>query len=250
MDTSATRNGTTYIDRQQIVNHLGTHQINKTQPQTVHPGTANHHRLLNMPEQPQNNPHRPLLIHQQNVNKSLLSQLDLLATLKCDDYDICVIQEPYIDFNGKSWANWQWNILYPNAHQEHPDSMRSIILVNTNLLTDSWKQIKFQHSDITAITLQGDFGTLCLINIYNNCNNNNALTHVSNFMRDRDNQTQAGTPVKTLWLGDFNRHHPLWDEAQNAHVFTHANLDLAQPLLNMLGRQNMKMALPPFTLTL
>ena len=34
------------------------------------------------------------------------------------------------------------------------------------------------------------------------------------------------------------------------HLFTQNNLDLTQPLLNMLGRHNMKMALPPFIPTL
>ena len=53
-----------------------------------------------------------------------------------------------------------------------------------------------------------------------------------------------------MWMGEFNRHHPLWDEPQNAHLFTTQNLELAQPLLNMLGWHNMKMALPPFILTL
>jgi Endonuclease-reverse transcriptase len=47
-----------------------------------------------------------------------------------------------------------------------------------------------------------------------------------------------------LWLGDFNRHHPLWDEERNTHLFTAANLDAAQPLLNLLAAHNMKMALP------
>jgi hypothetical protein len=135
-----------------------------------------------MPEQPLTNPHRPLLIRQQNVNKSLLSQLDLLESLKRDDYDICVIQEPYIDFKGKSRANRYWTVIYPNTHQEHPDSTRSIILINANLCTDTWKQVKFQHPDITAVELCGQFGTLRIINIYNDCHNNNALTHISTFM--------------------------------------------------------------------
>ena len=47
-----------------------------------------------------------------------------------------------------------------------------------------------------------------------------------------------------IWLGDFNRHHPLWDEERNVHLFTTANLDAAQPLLNLLATYGMKMALP------
>ena len=189
-------------------------------------------------------------IRQQNVNKSLISQLDLLQSLRKDEYDVCIIQEPYIDHNGKSRANRQWTTVYPNTHQEYPDKTRSIILINTDILTDTWKQIDFQHPDITAVEITGGFGTLRIINIYNDGDNNNALTHLSAFMRDRDRQQHVANPLHTLWMGDFNRHHPIWDEPRNAHLFTQENLDLAQPLLNLLRRHNMKMALPPFIPTL
>jgi exonuclease III len=193
---------------------------------------------------------RPIQIRQQNTNKSLISQSDLLASLRRDDYDLCLIQEPYIDFRGKTRANRNWVVIYPSTHHEHPDHTRSVILINANLVSDSWKQIHFEHPDITAIEIQGTFGTLRIINIYNDCNNNSSLTHVSAYMRDRERQQCTTTPLHTMWMGDFNRHHPLWDEARNAHLFTKENLELTQPLLNMLGRHNMKMALPAYIPTL
>ena len=98
-------------------------------------------------------------MRQQNINKSLESQLDLLESLRRNKYDICAIQEPYVDFKGKTHANRNWTTVYPNTHQEHPDRTRSVILVNANLLTDAWKQINFEHPDITAIEVQGQFGT-------------------------------------------------------------------------------------------
>jgi len=98
--------------------------------------------------------------------------------------------------------------------------------------------------------ITGNFGTLQIINVYNDGDNNNMLTHISAFMRDRDRQRHTPGPVHTMWMGDFNRHHPLWDEARNAHLFTHENLDLTQPLLNLLARHSMKMALPLFIPTL
>ena len=54
------------------------------------------------------------------------------------------------------------------------------------------------------------------------------------------------TPIHYIWVGNFNCHHPIWDEPCNSHLFTKHNLDLTQPLLNMLNCFNMKMALPPF----
>ena len=47
-----------------------------------------------------------------------------------------------------------------------------------------------------------------------------------------------------IWLGDFNRHHLLWDEERNSHLFTSNNLDAAQILLDLLTDYDMIMALP------
>ncbi|KAF8220720.1 hypothetical protein L208DRAFT_1538238 [Tricholoma matsutake] len=69
--------------------------------------------------------HRPLQIWQQNVNKSLLSQLDLLISLKCNKYNLCIIQEPYIDFNGRSRANRQWTMIYPH-HSWNPPTQYEV----------------------------------------------------------------------------------------------------------------------------
>ena len=218
--------------------------------QRDHQQIGNKHLSIMSEDQEHEQTQRPLQIRQQNVNKSLLSQLDLLQSLKRNIYDVCAIQEPYIDFQGNTRANRNWTTIYPNTHKTHPDSTRSVILINANLITDAWKQIDFDHPDITAIEITGQFGTLRIINIYNDGKNNNALTHISAFMRDRERQRHATGPLHTIWMGDFNRHHPLWDEPRNAHLFTTENLELAQPLLNMLGRHNMKMALPPLIPTL
>ena len=134
-------------DQDRATNHY--HRCPKTNPH--HRRAGKHPKHMTMSEHGIINPQRPLTIRQQNTNKSLMSQLDLLESLKRNEYDICAIQEPYIDFNGKSQANRQWMTIYPNTHHSHPDSTRSLLLINTNLLTDSWKQINFQHPDITAI---------------------------------------------------------------------------------------------------
>jgi hypothetical protein len=85
------------------------------------------------------------------MNKSLESQLDLLHSLKRNEYDLCLIQEPYIDFNGKTRANQNWVVIYPSTHSDYPDHTRSVILINTSIISDAWKQIHFNHPDITVI---------------------------------------------------------------------------------------------------
>jgi hypothetical protein len=54
----------------------------------------------------------------------------------------------------------------------------------------------------------------------------------------------GGNPLRYIWMGDFNCRHPLWDEEQNEHLFTRPNLAAMQPLLNLITRYGMKMALP------
>ena len=122
-----------------------------------------------------------LQIRQQNINKSLISQLDTLQSLKHNDYDLCTLQEPYIDHNGKSRANKLWNTIYPSTHDKNPDATRAILLINTNLLSDTWKQIPFHHPDITVIEIKGPHSILSIINIYNICNNNDMLLHIAQY---------------------------------------------------------------------
>jgi hypothetical protein len=45
-------------------------------------------------------------------------------------------------------------------------------------------------------------------------------------------------------LGDFNWHHPMWDEDHNIQLFTHRNLDEAQILINLTMDWNLDMTLP------
>jgi hypothetical protein len=154
------------------------------------------HRAVTLPLFHMSNGHignrrTTIQICQQNTNKSLISQLDLLQTLRRSDYDICLIQEPYINFRGKTRANRNWIVIYPDTHQQHPDNTRSVIPVNTNLSTDSWKQIHLEHPDIPAVELQGQYGMLCILNIYNDCKNNSSLTHLSAYMRDCERHQPA-----------------------------------------------------------
>lgn len=166
------------------------------------------------------------------------------------DYDVCLIQEPYIDFKGKMRANAHWSVVYPETHSTNPKATCSLILINARLKSDSWIHLPFNSPDIMPIQLVGEFGTLRIFNIYNDCNHNDSLTHLSSFLRDPQNRTCTRAPLHNMWMGDFNRHHPLWDEPRNEHLFTRRNLDLTQLLLDMIGRHNMKMALPPGIATL
>jgi len=69
-------------------------------------------------------------IQQQNVNKSLVAQGDLLHWLNPKIYDIAAIKEPYLDHNHNTCANPYWYTMYPKEHYVNPEKTRSILLVN------------------------------------------------------------------------------------------------------------------------
>lgn len=185
-----------------------------------------------------------LRIWQQNMNGSLMAHDDLIQFLNPKTYELVLLQEPHIDFLGNSRANSHWHVLYPPQHRQAPKKTRSIILINRSIATGSWTQIQIQSCDVTAIEIRGNFGTLRVYNIYNDCKHNDSLTTVAAHIRDPMQQRIPSTPLWMIWAGDFNRHHPLWDEERNQHLFTTANLELTRPLLNMLARYDMKMVLP------
>ena len=187
---------------------------------------------------------RRLRIWQQNLNCSLEGQLDLLQSLRAKDYNLVMLQEPHIDFLGRISSNLHWTVVYPKQHLANPGATQSVILVNQNLTSNNWTEISLPSPDVTGIQLRGDFGIIHIINIYNDCEHNGSLEVVKEYMRGRVQEQVEGERVQYIWLGDFNRHHPLGDEEWNAHLFTTAALEVTQPLLNMIARYNMKMALP------
>jgi ribonuclease HI len=187
---------------------------------------------------------RKLRIWQQNLNRSLEGQLDLLQSLKDDDYDIVALQEPHIDFLGRTRANPHWSVIYPKRHLVDPSKTRALILVNRKISTNKWDAIPLESTDVTGVRIHGDFGAICLLNIYNDCENNRSIGVVNEFMRRRGARVEEEGIDRFIWLGDFNRHHPIWDEERNAHLFTRRALEAAQPLLDMIGRHDMHMVLP------
>ncbi|KAJ7801032.1 hypothetical protein B0H13DRAFT_1672718, partial [Mycena leptocephala] len=111
----------------------------------------------------------------QNLNRSLRAQQDFTNHLNPNIYDIALIQEPYFDFRGVSRATRAFVSIYPTTHTTNQKDTRSMILVNTRLPSTSWSTIAIPSPDITAIELVGTFGTVRIINVYNDCNHNKAI---------------------------------------------------------------------------
>jgi hypothetical protein len=116
--------------------------------------------------------------------------------------------------------------------------------VNVRIPSSNWHTIPIDSPDITAIDLFGDFGTIRIINIYNDCEHNGALDALAQYMGSPEAARCPTPPLRYMWAGDFNHHHESWDELRNHHLFTAKNARLVAPLLDLLARYAMKMALP------
>src|SRR5882672_2895024 len=203
------------------------------------------------PSTPPNTDSLCIRIRQQNTNKSLVAQIDMLHRLDPKLFDIAAIQEPYLDFNHNTHANHHWYTIYPREHFVEPKKTGSVMLIGKHMPTDSWSQVDFSSSDITAVQVQMRRGPTLIINMYNDNKNSDSICKVGLFMSSYDRTNcLSGPRPHLLWLGNFNSHHPLWDEPRNLHHFTRNNLDRAQEVINLIANYDMQMALHKGTPTL
>lgn len=185
-------------------------------------------------------------ILQANVNKSNHAQTDLIHSAGPNTYDIIAIQEPYLDWRNTTRASNKWTPILPPSHGNPNTRTRSTILVNTSLATNHWDAIPINHPDITAVRVTGEFGTLRIFNLYVDQNHETALTALDQYLRSSREEVGEGETITDVWLGDFNRHHPMWDEPRNSQLFTRTNITRAETLIHELADWGMSLALPPF----
>lgn len=188
-------------------------------------------------------------IWQQNVNKSPTCQHELISSAKLArrGIDIVALQEPAINFLGNTVTARDWIAVYPSTHSVDPTKTCSLFLIRSNILTEKWKQIEFPSEDVTAIQISGNWGEITIYNIYNDCNNNNTIYKLEDLNRRHEDDPRR-TPDKAkhvVWLGDFNRHHPHWDNLTDTRLFTKVALENAEILINAVAEAGLDLALPP-----
>jgi ribonuclease HI len=165
--------------------------------------------------------------------------------------DIIALQEPALNAFNLTVASRDWITIYPTTHREVPEKTRSIILIRSQISTDIWNQLDFPSSDVTAIQLNGTWGKLTLLNIYNDGNNNDTIQLLTKFHRENKGAplTETKGSAHTLWIGDFNRHHPHWDDPSDTRLFTKEALKAAEILIDAVAEAGLDLALPSRTPT-
>jgi len=118
-------------------------------------------------------------IRQQNTNKSLIAQTDMLHRTDPKLFDIIAIQEPFLDHFHNTHANQHWYTVYPREHFINPGKTRSVILMNKAIAADAWTQVELESSDITAVRVQMARGMVLLINMYNDNMNTDSIRAVA-----------------------------------------------------------------------
>ena len=192
-------------------------------------------------------------IWQQNVNRSSTCQHDLISSvvLTGKGVDIVALQEPSISKFGTTVASRDWILIYPSTHGTEPHNTRSIILIRSNILTEQWKQVDYPSGDVTIMQLSGSWGELTLFNIYNDCETNDTIIQLETFTQalGPSSGRNTGNTKPILWLGDFNRHHPHWDNPTDTRLFTRPALDNVEILISVIAGLGLDLALPPGTPT-
>jgi hypothetical protein len=82
-----------------------------------------------------------LRLYQQNLNKLDKVQYDLINSAAHKDWDLLLLQEPYIDTLGNTRANYNRRVLYPTSHLADTTIKHSVILMNLVLDTNTWSQV-------------------------------------------------------------------------------------------------------------
>jgi len=176
----------------------------------------------------------------------------MLHTVK-DKFDILCLQEPHFDFQELTRATPVWRVVMPSRYvrkegrPRREDVPRAIILVHERISTNGWTQIDLDSLDLVGIQLKAEGGVVNLYNMYNDCTHSETLQKMEAHLQRREVEETANVErlmEGDIWLGDFNRHHPMWDSAKNSRLFTRAALTEAQELISILADYDMTMALP------
>jgi exonuclease III len=191
-------------------------------------------------------------IWQQNCRRSEACQQDVINSCNPERYDLILIQEPWMDHLKNTRAPTGWSTVYPPTHQlDGAERTRSVIFISPLLAGDACTTIPIDSPDVSAVQLETESGSIRVLNIYNPQEHPRVIKKLREWTDDPTGHTlpptalfARGPAAHTLWMGDFNRHHPLWDDSENTQLFTNEALTDADVLIKAVMHAQLMMALP------
>ena len=205
---------------------------------------------VQMNEQPndqanQETKHNTLRILQINLNKSEKAHLDIINENVSQMYDIMLIQEPHTTAFNAIRTPSNFRPVFPTHRLQDDAQIRSVIWVNKQLETKNWKILDIPNTnDITAIQLKGTYGIISIFNIYNDCTHSRNETALRNYLNTYRRELAGEDNSHLILAGDFNRHHPFWDDDKDVHLFTNQALRDAEGIISIIAENDLVMALP------
>ena len=103
------------------------------------------------------------------------------------------------------------------------------------------------HSNITAVRFKGNNRYLSLFNVYNEINNNNTINYLDSSLDHNSLLVHPSATDSIIWLGDFNHHHPMWEDDSNKQLFEPT--EYITLLIDLLYKNDMLLVLPKGLLT-
>ncbi|KNZ79761.1 hypothetical protein J132_08764 [Termitomyces sp. J132] len=140
-----------------------------------------------------------------------MAQLNLLnSNVPHEEWNIILIQEPYLNKSNNTRASSAWQVIYPTSHLSNSMHTRSTILINRQLDTNAWHQLTIPDlADMSVVQLIGSFGKVLIFNIYNNCKNDDSMDVLQGYIICNQDDLIKGEDDHMIWAGNFNKHHPL-----------------------------------------
>jgi len=201
---------------------------------------------------------RRIKIWQQNTRKSWDAQQTMIHTIG-NQYDVVCIQEPHFDFQNITRATKVWHVVVPTNFKQGEGAEltqeererrrpRALMLIHKRISTSSWTQIEVDSRDVVAVKILGETGVINIYNIYNDCTHSRTLEEMGRHLEKREAEAiweqEVDKTEGDIWMGDFNRHHPMWDDPRNNRLFTRRALEEAEILIDLLANYSMEMCLP------
>ncbi|CAG7850087.1 SubName: Full=Uncharacterized protein {ECO:0000313/EMBL:CCA76396.1} [Serendipita indica DSM 11827] len=172
------------------------------------------------------------ITNQANPNaKSPDAHGELINTLSPDEWDIIAIQEPALNSIENIRATQNWQVFYPCTKvTDNHSKLRAVTLVNVKI--SYCEQVRVASSDIEP-------NRMYIYNIYNDSTNNDTLEQLAKHL---EGQRPIERQTQSIWLGNFNRHHHMWEGHANRHI--RSPRDKITPLLNLIIEHGMQQLLP------
>src|SRR5271168_2551469 len=100
-------------------------------------------------------------------------------------------------------------------HPRRQRCSRVLMLIHERISTNSWTQVSINSPDVVAFKSSNGDREITIYNVYNDCEHSLTVHTLADHFNNSNPQIN-NIPL----LGDFNRHHPMWDKERNRHLFT------------------------------